>query len=101
MRMAEGGGGEWVKAVWGEGRGTEALINPSFAQRVSSAGNVEPAALALGCRGRAGERSSSERGNCAPPRLVFLPAILPSLVPLNQEPLTPEPGVGFLKSRHI
>ena len=69
--MAEGGGGEWVKSVWGEGRGTEALINPPFNQRVSFAGNVEPAALALGCRGRAGERSSSGRGNCSHARWFF------------------------------
>lgn len=55
----------------------------------------------FGLQGAGGREELIRKGKLRPPALVFLPAILPSLVPLNQEPLTPEPGVGFFKSRHI
>ena len=49
MSLAEGGGGEGVKAAWGaRNRDRSPLpVNPRFAPRVSLAGTTEPLALSL------------------------------------------------------
>ena len=97
MSLAEGGGGEGVKAAWGaRNRDRSPLpVNPRFAPRVSLAGTAEPLALSLAAGDGGGWGAAHPKGETAPTPAGFSACrVLARLVPLNQESPTPESGVG-------
>ena len=96
MSLAEGGGGEGVKAALGARNGDRSPppVNPRFAPRVSLARTAEPPAISLTAGDGVGGAAHPKVETAPTPAGFSACRVLARLVPLNQESPTPESGVG-------